>query len=120
MKIASTILRRLSPLMLVALVAACATPGKTGTSDEVDHKAHHPGTSESTVPSSTPQAGPASNAGQMGMMGSMDIKSMCDMHKNMMSARTPSEREAMMDQRMKSMSPEMRQKHLSMMEEKCK
>ena len=54
------------------------------------------------------------------MMGSMDMKSMCDMHKNLMATKTPAEREAMMDQRMKSMSPEMRRKHMAMMDEKCK
>ena len=67
-------------------------------------------------------------AGQKGMMGSgaggqmgmMDKKSMCEMHDKMMSAKTPAERTAMMDDHMKNMSPEEKQKHMGMMKQQCK
>ena len=64
--------------------------------------------------------------GQMGMMGQggaagqMDMKSMCEMHDRMMSARTPEERSAMMNERMKNMSPEMRQRYMEMMQQQCR
>ena len=71
--------------------------------------------------------GRGASTGQMGMMGGgasgqmgmMDRKSMCEMHHRMMTAKTPAERAAMMDERMKNMSPETRQKHLEMMKQQC-
>ena len=48
----------------------------------------------------------------------MDMQAMCDMHKKMMSGKTPAERQAMMNEHMKSMAPEMRQ-HMQMMHEHC-
>jgi len=49
----------------------------------------------------------------------MDMQAMCDMHKQMMSGKSPAERQAMMDDHMKSMAPEMRQ-HMRMMHEQCR
>ena len=49
----------------------------------------------------------------------MDMQAMCDMHKKMMSGKTPAERQAMMEEHMKSMSPGMRQ-HMQMMNEQCR
>jgi len=43
------------------------------------------------------------------------MKSMCGMHDRMMSARAPEERSAMMDERMKNMAPEMRERQIEMM-----
>jgi hypothetical protein len=48
----------------------------------------------------------------------MDMQSMCEMHKKMMSGKTPAERQAMMDEYMKSMPPEMRQR-MQMMHGQC-
>lgn len=63
----------------------------------------------------------SSGSGSAGnQMNMMDMKAMCDMHQKMMSANTPEERRAMMDERMKNMSPEMMQKHMDMMQAKCK
>lgn len=65
--------------------------------------------------------GAASSQGSPGRMGSMnmsnsDMMAMCrDMQAQMVSARTPQERQAMMAEHMKHMSPEMRQ-HCSMMQ----
>jgi hypothetical protein len=42
------------------------------------------------------------------------------MHEKMKRSRTPQERSAMMDDTMKNMTPEMRQRHLEMMERQCR
>jgi uncharacterized lipoprotein YajG len=56
----------------------------------------------------------SSGAGTMGMGAGMmdaDMNKMCrDMHDKMASAKTPEERQAMMQENMKSMTPEMRQR----------
>lgn len=75
---------------------------------------HH---SESAVSQPSGAMSSGSSGDQMGMM---DMKTMCDMHQKMMSARTPEERSAMMNENMKNMSPEMMQKQMEMMQEKCK
>lgn len=99
MKVISAMLHRMMPVVVAGILSACAS--------------HHPqsGTSASSM---------SKNRDSADMMGGMDMKAMCDNHKNMMNARTPAERDAMMDQHMKSMSPEMRQKHMSMMDARCK
>ena len=60
----------------------------------------------------------AHHGGSMGM-SSMDIMAMCDMHKEMMSEKTPEQRHAMMAKHMKSMSPDMQQ-HMQKMMQDCK
>jgi hypothetical protein len=45
------------------------------------------------------------------------MHTMCEMHRKEMAARTPQERQAMMEERMKSMTPEMRQRMQAMMEQ---
>ena len=52
-------------------------------------------------------------------MGSMDMQSHCEMHKKMMSGKSSAEQQAMMQEHMKSMSPEMRQR-MQAMHEQCK
>ncbi|MEC4718096.1 hypothetical protein RY831_02960 [Noviherbaspirillum sp. CPCC 100848] len=60
----------------------------------------------------------ASGGGSTGnQMSMMDMKTMCDKHNKMMSAKTPEEKKSM-GTHMETMSPEMRQKHMTMME-KC-
>jgi hypothetical protein len=87
--------------LLMVAVAGCAT-------DQAQwHKAHHPDASAA-------RQGDNSMGGR-GMMdnGMMDkdMMAMCgDMHEKMMSAKTPEERQAIMQERMKSMSPEMQQR----------
>ncbi len=61
---------------------------------------------------------PTAPGGKMAMMEMKDPQAMCDMHKKMMSTKTPEERTAMMEERMKSMSTDMQNKHKAMME-KC-
>lgn len=47
----------------------------------------------------------------------MDMQAMCDVHDKMMRAKTPEERQAIMDEYMKNMPPEMRQQHMQMMQQ---
>lgn len=130
--------QKTSSLIAVFAVAAaltgCAanqTQPQTKATTQEEHKAHHP-ESEAAQPSS--KAGQRGGSGSMGMMGQggggqmgmmgqagqMDMKSMCEMHDRMKATRTPAERSAMMDERMKNMSPEMRQRHMEMMQQQCK
>lgn len=48
--------------------------------------------------------------GQMDHHAGMDMKSMCAMHKQMMEGKTAAQQQALMDDHMKSMPPEMRQR----------
>lgn len=126
------------PRFLVALAAAlalgaCATPDG-GT----NHATHHPGQSSGSAAAAAAPAGggammaPGSGHAMMGsgMMGGtqsggpmragqMDKEAMCAMHRQMHGA-TAQQRESMMEQHMKGMSPEMRQQHLEMMRQQCK
>ncbi len=52
-------------------------------------------------------------------MGAMDMQTMCERHKQMMSGKPSAEQQAMMQEHMKSMTPEMRQR-MQAMHEKCK
>jgi len=52
----------------------------------------------------------------MGMQGHQD---MCTLHQQMMSAHTPEERQAMMEQAMPGMPREERERHLQMMQQRC-
>ncbi|MES2757079.1 MAG: hypothetical protein V4693_06865 [Pseudomonadota bacterium] len=88
-----------SAIVAALVLAACAAPQEPG------HRLHHPDSA----------AAPGASGG-MAMMGTKDMQAMCEMHKKMMSAKTPAERQALMDERMKSMSPEMMEKHKAMME----
>jgi hypothetical protein len=125
---------------LIALLAATALLACTTPSDTTDHEAHHPdqaagGATPGSAPSGNGTMGGQSGAGMMGgqsgagMMGGtaasqagpggMDKNQMCAMYRNMQSA-PADQRQAMMDQQMKGMSPEMRQQHLEMMRQQCK
>jgi len=52
--------------------------------------------------------------------GMMDMKAMCDMHRQMMASGSQSEREAMAAREFKGMSPEQKQQHMKMMDDRCK
>lgn len=98
--------------LAAVFIAAAALTGCTAMQEK--HRQHHPAVSATGSPGSMGRGG---SAGQMGMM---DAKSMCEMHDRMMSAKTPAERTAMMDERMKNSSPEERQRHMEMMKQQCK
>lgn len=113
-----------SAVSLVAVfVAAAALTGCAAIQEK--HKQHHPEVSATGSPGGMGRGGSTGQMGMMGggasgQMGMMDNKSMCEMHDKMMGARTPAERTAMMDERMKNMSPEERQRHMEMMKQQCK
>ena len=79
----------ISAAFLAGVLAGCAT------NNEASHHGHRAGA-------------PASMK---------DMQAMCDMHRQMMSEKTPAQRQAMMDDHMKR--PEMRE-HIQMMQEHCK
>ncbi len=84
-------------LLLLALTGCAATRG------------------QDAAPSTDVHQGRGGMQGQQGMM--MDMQAMCDMHKQQMAGKSPQERQAMMDERMRSMSPEMRTRMQAMMEQ---
>lgn len=100
-----------------AIVAAMAMTG-CATTQDAEYSQHHPDTT--TAPTAGMMS-PSGARGQMAMMDmkDMDMKSMCEMHKKMTSTKTSEELKAMMEERMKSMSPEMMKKHMAMMQQ-CK
>jgi hypothetical protein len=78
-----------------------------------------------------PHRGVGAGAGPSGTMGSTgsgtgeepgigDQHAMCEMSRRIMGARTPEERQALMDQNMPGMSPELREQHVQMMSEQCR
>jgi hypothetical protein len=115
-------IRSLAALLAAIALAACTTPDNT-----TDHAVHHP------EPAAASPAQPGgmrmegqSGAGMMGETASgqmksegMDMNHMCAMYRNMQNMPTE-ERQAMLDQQMKGMSPEMRQQHMEMMRQQCK
>ena len=65
----------------------------------------------------------ASNSGSMDGMGGMsggqmDMQEMCAKHKSMMAGKSTAEQQAMMNEHMKSMSPEMRTR-MQAMQARC-
>lgn len=53
------------------------------------------------------------------MAGSVDPQAHCEMHKQKMAGKSPAQQQAMMQDHMKSMTPEMRQR-MQAMHEQCK
>ena len=129
--------------LVAVLIAAAALAGCAAGQEE--RMQHRPEAASATSPGGMGQGGSTGQMGMMGgagpdgqkgmmggadgqkgmmgaggQMGMMDKKSMCEMHDKMMSAKTPAERTAIMDDHMKNMSPEARQKHMEMMKQQCK
>jgi hypothetical protein len=106
MKLTSPFSRLITSILLAVALTGCAS------NQGAQHKGHTSDAATSKAPESMGGV-PAGN--QLSMM---DMKTMCDRHTRMMSGKTPDEKKMMLDQHMKAMSPEMRQKHMAMME-KC-
>lgn len=70
------------------------------------------------TPGASPAPGPM---GPRGGAGAMDMQAMCDMHRQMMS-KPPAERQAMMQEQMRSMSmsSDAMHKHMQDMQARCK
>ena len=84
-----------TPVLTTVLLSGCAMQDMAG---------HHSGAA----------------GGPMGMQMSMqDMQAMCEMHKSMMQGKPPAERQALMAEHMKHMSPEM-QTQMQAMQQHCK
>jgi hypothetical protein len=64
-------------------------------------------------------AAPAKTGDHAHAAMAMDMRAHCEMHKRMMSGKPSAEQQAMMQEHMKSMTPEMRQR-VQAMHEQCK
>ncbi len=102
--------RKVIPALLVSIAATLSLPAAAQQSTPEDHSAHHP---EGGKTKPAPSPAKRGNKGMGGGMGGMEG---CPMHDDMMGSKSPDERHAMMEQRIKSMTPEMRKKRLAMME----
>jgi hypothetical protein len=86
--------------MLAALAGCIAGPAER-------HKRHHPAAAHAQPP------------GALKDRKDSDKAAMCQMHREIMGARSGEERRAMMQERMKGMSTEMMHKHMAMLQEQC-
>lgn len=108
-------------LVVTALLASFGMSRAVAQDAEHDHQhqATSTGSSDKKAKSvAGKSAGKPEEAANHG--GMMDMKAMCDMHREMMSKGSSSEREAMVDKEMKGMSAEQKQQHMKMMDEQCK
>lgn len=106
---------KFSPLIKFAMVLAYASLTGCITGPDGRHRQHHP-----DATSSQPPGAPDAGVGAADRQMSMDMTARCQMYREMMGAATEQERRAMMEDRMKGMPPAMMQKHMDMMQEKCK
>jgi len=94
-----------STFILVATAAALAISTGALAQSEKDHAAHHPAAPASApkaTKSSKPKAPAAASAPTSAQMVAQ-MQSMHDMHDRMMAAKSPEERQAMMDNHMRTM-----------------
>lgn len=112
-------------LVLAAALAGCATQGTMGRQEYLPEHGgpgygpEGPASSTNVVPGGP---GPASgSSGQAGtIQGSSNQVGMCELHRRIISAPTPGERQALMEQYMPGMSPDVRAQHMQMMQGYCK
>lgn len=71
--------------------------------DDQDHKAHHPEEAVSQPADNSVPAKPAASTEDTRQRMEMQMKNMQEMHDKMMNAKTPEEREALMEEHMKTM-----------------
>lgn len=109
-------MRKFMSMSVPAALAPALSLSVYAQTAEHDHNHPEGAPAQQSAPANPAPMG-AESAAKGGMM---DMKSMCDMHKQMMGAKSDDERQAMMDKRMKGMSPEMRDKQMHMMNEQCK
>jgi hypothetical protein len=79
-----------------------------------------PGANVNAVPGARPPAGAAGTSGGAGATGAGgEQQAMCDLHRRLMGARSPEQRQAMIEQAMPEMSPEMQDRQLQIMRQQC-
>jgi hypothetical protein len=64
-------------------------------------------------------AGSSGAAGAAGSGAQLDQQSACELQRRVSAARTPEERQALMDQAMPGLAPETQERHMQMMRESC-
>ena len=95
--------------LLISIVTSLSAPAFAQQGGTEDHSAHHPEGGKTKPPPNAKRSGKGTKGG-MAEMGS------CPMHDDMMGSMSQADRQAMMERRIKSMTPEMRKKRLAMME----
>jgi hypothetical protein len=92
--------------------------GSSGTGVSQSGNAGAYGTGESgSAPASTGAQGGGGSAGATS--GTADIQSMCALQQRLKDAHSEQERQAILDQAMPGMTPDLRQQHLEMLRQEC-
>ena len=107
MKSPISLSKRIGIAAIVLGLSGCAA-----TQSAPKHEGHHSSKSAATM------GGMQGGMMHGDKMGKMDMKSMCEMHSQMMK-KSPEERQKMMEAHGGNMSLEMMKKHMDMMHEKC-
>jgi hypothetical protein len=118
---------KILPLFAITLalapLAACMSPGHVSETEYVPQEGGPgygptgPAGGANAVPGARPAAG-TSGATGAAATGSGQ-QPMCDLQRRMAAARSPEERQAIMDEAMAGMSPDMRDQQLRMMRQQC-
>lgn len=111
----------------VALSLATALLASYGMSPAIAQEAEHDHQHQATAtgsPEKKAKKAPSKSAAKPHKVAAgkdmMDMKAMCDMHRQMMSSGSQADREAMADKEFKGMSVEQKHEHMKMMDEQCK
>lgn len=108
----------LSTLALAAVLAGCA---QTTTSPDTMPRHGGPGDGPGGPMGMNAPASTSAGSSAAGATGTPEQRqAMCDLNERMMAARTPEERQALQERYMQGMSPEMRERHMEMMRERCR
>jgi hypothetical protein len=116
-----------APLLLAAALGGCSS-----LSGQSEPEAPVPMQSVPTAGMypAGPGPGSAAAAGQVGMgpalmgttiegSGSVSLAATCELYRSVETAKTPEDRQALIEHYMPGMSPEMRERHLQMMRQRC-
>jgi hypothetical protein len=117
------------PLLLAGILAGCAGQGKMSESGYVPQQGgpgygpEGPAAGANAVPGDVPPSSGAQGSSNSGATSNSaapaDQRTMCELHRRLMAARSQDERQALIAQAMPGMSPSMQQQHLDMMREQC-
>lgn len=101
-------------LVLVAGLLAACQPWQA---HAPEHPPPHRGAGTGAGSSGSAGSGTAAGSGEhMGVQGQQDV---CALHRQIMQARTPEERQALVEQAMPHMPRKWRERHLQMMQQMC-
>lgn len=108
-------------LPAIAVLASFAVAPAIAQEAEHDHQ-HQASTAKSPEKATKKTPGKPATEARKAVSGGgmMDMKTMCDMHRQMMASGSEADREAMADKEFKGMSAEQKRQHMKMMDEQCK